>query len=406
MKGGEHRRPRPIPDRITSTTSWSSAAGPSGSSCAYWLAEAGLGRGAGREEALPPGEDLRRRAHPPFGPPARRHGARGGPGRGPPFRRPALLRLRDDPRPALARPPDLPALRLRDHPPRSRRDRRRAGGQGGGHRLAGGRGGRADPRGRAGRRRTAPTSAEAPPRCAGAVVKADGAPARNGRCGPATWWWPTGPTPASAGPWAPPGTAATPWGWPCGATTARPATTNLHRVPPRHPGRSGQGGPRLRLDLPPGRRPGERRAWACSPSRGGGRASTPPPDGAFVAWAPGYWELSPATSSGHRPGGSSHGSVGRPPGRADHCWWSATPPAPSTPSTARGSPTATRPVGWPRPAWARPSRARDEALVALRGAARGRLRPLLPGGPGLRPDDQPARPHAAVRPDRDALGAS
>ena len=44
-----------------------------------------------------------------------------------------------------------------------------------------------------------------------------------------------------------------------------------------------------------------------------------------------------------------------------------------------------------------------EALDRVRGPARGRLRPLLPGGPGLHPGDQPARAHAAVRGHRHAL---
>src|SRR6202042_2083564 len=50
---------------------------------------------------------------------------------------------------------------------------------------------------------------------------------------------------------------------------------------------------------------------------------------AFVAFAPESWGIRPETSLGP-------------------------PAAPSTPSTARGSPTATRPDGWPPPPWATP----------------------------------------------------
>ena len=50
--------------------------GPSGAACAYWLASAGHDVVARRAQAVPPREDLRRRPHPPFGPPARGHGPR------------------------------------------------------------------------------------------------------------------------------------------------------------------------------------------------------------------------------------------------------------------------------------------------------------------------------------------
>ena len=67
-------------------------------------------RGAGGAQALPPGEDLRRRPHPPVGAPARGHGpGRGAGRRRPPLPGPALARLRPHPRAGLARShPDLP----------------------------------------------------------------------------------------------------------------------------------------------------------------------------------------------------------------------------------------------------------------------------------------------------------
>ena len=51
------------------------------------------------------------------------------------------------------------------------------------------------------------------------------------RCGPSTWWWPTGPTRASDGRSAPPGTATNPWAWPCAATTPRPVTIGRSSSP-------------------------------------------------------------------------------------------------------------------------------------------------------------------------------
>ena len=60
-----------------------------------------------------------------------------------------------------------------------------------------------------------------------------------------------------------------------------PPRRPLHRVAPRHPRRRRHHGPRLRLDLPHGRRAGQRRASACSPPTAAGRASTPP-----TSWTP------------------------------------------------------------------------------------------------------------------------
>ncbi len=131
-----------------------------------------LGRRGRREEALPTREDLRRRAHAAVGTPTRRHGTVGRPGRRTPLRRPAGVRLRDEPRDALARSPLVPVGGLRDHPPRPRPARRRTGRQGRRHGVGGSRGDRA-------RSSTRPppvtvggagTSAEVLPSCAGAKV--------------------------------------------------------------------------------------------------------------------------------------------------------------------------------------------------------------------------------------------
>jgi hypothetical protein len=103
-------------------------AGPSGSACAYWLAQAGLVGLSDREEALPAREDLRRRAHPAIGLPTARDGSRRRRGREwPSFQGITGLRLRRVARDELARAPRLPQLRLHDHPLQPRRTRRGAG---------------------------------------------------------------------------------------------------------------------------------------------------------------------------------------------------------------------------------------------------------------------------------------
>ncbi len=103
--------------------------------------------------------------------------------------------------------PDFPDLRLRRHPPRPRPDGRRAGREGGRRAVAGDRGHRARRRGRPG---------------AGRRGQAQGRRARPRRCGPATSSSPTAPTPASAGPSAPPATEPTRWAWPSAATSTSP----------------------------------------------------------------------------------------------------------------------------------------------------------------------------------------
>ena len=193
-----------------------------------------LGRGRGREEALPPGEDLWRRPHAAVGAPARPTWASGTPSPGPTATRVCgpvpTARQIEMPWPDH---PSFPSLRLRDHPPRPRPDGGRAGRQGGGGGVGGGRG------------RRAPSSTGPPPaRSAAAGSGHRGAPrpapergcstvrrARPGRSAPATWWWPTVPTPASAGPSARPGTGPIPSAWRSAATSAPRATTRRSSSP-------------------------------------------------------------------------------------------------------------------------------------------------------------------------------
>ena len=93
---------------------------------------------------------------------------------------------------------------------------------------------------------------------------------------------------------------------------------------------------------------------------------------------------------------SPDGPLHRALGRAARGWRSATRPAPSTRSTARASPTPTRPAGTRR---RRSTAALAGDAAALRGvppADRGRVRALLQGGPRLRQGHRPARPHAGA----------
>ncbi len=174
-------------------------------------------RGGRREEALPPGQDLRRRADAPGGQAARRHGPGRRPGRrGPPLRRPALDRLRQDDRAAVARAARVPPPRLRHHPPRPRPDGGRAGGEGGGAGPAGHGGDRAQPR-----RRHPPGR--------GRQEQGHGRHhhgerhVHGGRR--------RGQLPVRAGPGLRPATGPTPSAWPSGATSPRPGRTSRGSSP-------------------------------------------------------------------------------------------------------------------------------------------------------------------------------
>ena len=351
-----------------------------------------LGRGGGREEALPPGEDLRRRAHPAGRPPAGRHGPGGRPGRRPPVPGLRACGFGQIARAALAGAPRLPRLRLHHHPPRPRRPGRRAGRQGRGRRLAGHRGGRA-PGSTPGGRRPGPGAL---PACAGAVVRGPRTPARPGRSGPATWWWPTAPTPGSAGRSGTRRDRQLPAGHGAArATTARRATTTLHRVAPRHPRRRRRRGPRLRLDLPPGRRPGQRRRRpALDRPALEGRQHHPAHGGLRALGARALGALAGDLPAGRRPAASCPWD-----------WRSAPAPAPNTlvVGDAGGSinPFNGEGIAYGYETGRLAAAFVGEALLGGRrrrpssptsGSSR-RLRRLLPGGPGLRPPhQQPARP--------------
>ena len=151
---------------------------------------------------------------------------------------------------------------------------------------------------------------------------------QNTNCGPGTWWWPTGPTPGSAGPLAPNGTGPIPWAWPSAATSRAPSTTTRGSSPPWT---SGTG-----------------MATPCPVTAGSSRWATGPSTLALGCCPPsGTTRTStPATCSRSSPGpcpstGRSTRPVPSPRQPVDACpwpdrwaprpgptgWWSATPPA-------------------------------------------------------------------------------
>ena len=199
---------------------------PSGSSCAYWLAEAGWDVALVEKKVFPRektcGDGLTPRS-------VRQiadmgiEGALAGAHRYGGLRAHAFGRVLDLPWPEH---PSLPLLRLRHHPPRPRRPGQRAGGQGRRHACA------------RGRRPSSRSSTATPPgRRAPDSRRAWGRwsrtrpPERSARCAPATWWWPTAPTRGSAGRSGRAGTVASRWAWRCAATTRPPATTSPSSSP-------------------------------------------------------------------------------------------------------------------------------------------------------------------------------
>ena len=174
--------------------------GPAGAATGYWLAEAGHDVVVVEKKTFPRektcGDGLTPRAVKQL---ADMGLERPRSSRLPPLRRAAGRRPRHHPRAAVARRTRSTRPRLRGAPPRPR-----------------------PARGRARRRAPAPRSARAPRRVApapratassrGAVVKDKETGRRRARSRPATWWSPTAPTPASAGPSAPPATATYPQG--------------------------------------------------------------------------------------------------------------------------------------------------------------------------------------------------
>ena len=197
-----------------------------------------------REEALPAREDVRRRAHAAGRPPAPRHGPRRPARRVPALRRPALDRPRRHPRARVARAPRLPVYGYVVR----RRDLDEMVAERGGRRPAPpsgrGRGGRAARRGRPGRAARSSRQATGGPEPVRAryVVVADGANSRFGRAL---------------------GTArdrSLPAGHGDPRLLHQPVPRRaVDREPPRPPRPRRQPPARLRLDLPGGRRHGERR---------------------------------------------------------------------------------------------------------------------------------------------------
>ena len=208
------------------------------------------------------------------------------------------------------------------------------------------------------------------------------------RSGPATSWSPTAPTRASAG------------------RSARPA----NGLP------AGHGHPRL-LREPDARRPVDRVApstcatatatrcpatagssrWATAPSTSASaccrRSATARTSTRRTSWT--EWAATAPGVLGHRPRrharpahrrAPADGRLGRPEGRARRGSSSATPPGRSTRSTARASTTPTRRGAWPPSCSTRRCATGDGlAAAALPDAARGRVRPVLQGGPAASP---------------------
>ncbi len=234
-----------------------------------------LGRRGRRAQAVPEGEDVRGRPDAALGPPAHRHGAGRRPERGAPLPGTALVRLRHDDGAAVARPPVVPTGRLRDHPPRPRPARRRAGGQGRGHLVAGSGGGRAGaPSSRArnahGCRRARSGPAGLHRRRRGRPVAAQDAHHSGALCGGGRRrQLPLRPDARNDQ-----GSRASPRHGAARLLPLPATRRRLHRVAPRRARPVGRGGAGVRMDLPPGRRPGERR-WAYSPPRGTTAGSTP-----------------------------------------------------------------------------------------------------------------------------------
>ncbi len=163
----------------------------------------------------------------------------------------------------------------------------------------------------------------------------------------------------------------------------RPARRPLHRVAPGHPRRGWHRGARLRLDLPDGRRAGERRRRTPVD-----RAAL---EGRQHQHPLGYVRGLRAQVVGPEPRDeprspdgrqAAHGALGRAQGRGTTCSSPATPVVRSTPSMARASPTATRPADWPQPRLATPSPVRVRARWPSTTASSTRHTALTTRWPG------------------------
>ena len=205
------------------------------------------------------------------------------------------------------------------------------------------------------------------------------------RSGPATWWSPTGPTPASAAPSAPAATGPIPLGM----------AIRGYYDSPRHDepwieswldirDKAGNVLPGYGWIFPVGDGRVNVGIGLLSTFNQWKAVNTTHLMESFVEWRSAVVGARPETCCGPpdgRPPADGHCRSGPTPGPPTCS--SATPAGPSTRSTARASPTPTRPgrmaadaVTWPsRPATAWPCRPTPSR-------ARGRLRPVLQGGPG------------------------
>ena len=121
----------------------------------------------------------------------------------------------------------------------------------------------------------------------------------------------------------------------------------------------------------------------------------------FVAWAPKEWELSPPPALGPATGGKL--PMGLAVGPRVGATTLVVGDAAGTINPFNGEGIS---YGYETGRLAAASLGEAlsgdgvAALAALRGPARGGLRPLLPGGPGLHPGDRPPGAHEALRRDR------
>ena len=118
----------------------------------------------------------------------------------------------------------------------------------------------------------------------------------------------------------------------------------------------------------------------------------------FVAWAPAEWELSAATCLGSPTGGKLPMGLAVGPRIGATTLVVGDAGGIDQPLQRRGHRLRLRerPPGRGVPGRG-PVRRRYRGPGPVRDEARGRLRALLPGGPGLHPGDQPSGAHAALR---------
>ena len=344
---------------------------PAGAATAYWLAEAGHDVRRRRAEDVPPGEDLRRRAHAPGGQAARRHGPRGPARQPPPLRRPADRRPRHHPRAGVARAPASPSygyvVRRRDLDELVAEHASRRGPTC----AQGHRGGRARPR--AGPGRGAPSS------------RPQGRRGARGGAGPLRGGGRRRQLPLRAGARAPPATAATRRAWPSGATTrARGTTSRGSSRPSTCATGTAASLPGYGWIFPVGDGTVNVGIGLLSTFSDWKEVNTIAPDGRVRGHRARPTGASRPRVEAERPTGGRlpmAGSVG-PQGRARPGSWSATPPAPINPFNGEG-------IDYAYETGRMAADGLDEALRTGDGLAlqrypappRGRVRPLLQGGP-------------------------